>query len=274
MATTHALIYGAFPTVLGDIIADYFKAKDGDPTSWVARIAKAGNYELCMLLSISFGPKAIEYACRGGHIELARNIARSCVYVPMYAAYRSGDACLIAMAEATGEQSINTALEGACAGGHAALVAALLERGASNHDRGLVATIKRGNIAIAELLIEHVSQSSKQRALDAACYYGHVDMIEYLLQHGTAHSTQSYCIATDRGYPGCARLVAANGPSNQMVPIGSMDNISDDEVIRRGRNMIVDYNSNMAVIKEQWKNARCECCETQWNARMRDRYTT
>jgi ankyrin repeat domain-containing protein 17 len=104
------------------------------------------------------------------------------------------------------ENSGNTPLMYACAGGHLDVVEILLQSGANVEDHNenghtpLMEAASAGYVNVAKVLLENGaginthSNEFKESALTLACYKGHLEMVRFLLAAG-ADQVSDRCLA-------------------------------------------------------------------------------
>lgn len=136
--------------------------------------------------------KCVDFACFGGHVELATWLF---AFGPTHKLVRSG-------------------LIGACAGGQCEIAEEMIRLGASNIEEGLLSACERGHTDIAEMMIDHGARNITE-ALVRACFNGYRKTAYMLISRGAAVPTKSQHQIT------CDVRVVLH--ANRLVP--NLDNI-------------------------------------------------
>ena len=109
--------------------------------------------------------RGLDYACRGGHLEIAKKIVQIKKHYPMNISH------------------FNSALSYACQRGNMDVIHWLIQKGANDWTDGLNSACCCGQVEVAKLMLEKGGRLQSYGVHNAR-YYGYDDIIELLIEWG------------------------------------------------------------------------------------------
>ena len=152
-------------------------------------------------------------ACKGGHIELVKDIIynRGAYHIDwdnvLSCACEGGNIQIVQMIinECTIYHNWNSGLQGACRGGHILIMQFTIRLGATDLISGFYYACKRGHIALAQIMLPIIVNSevsdrnemnSMRCCLRYACLYGLWEIVQMVLEMGCYETSWSEILAS------------------------------------------------------------------------------
>lgn len=188
MSVTAGLVANRLPTCLANIAIDYLGR-----SGFAFNMAYNGQYEDCKRAIDDWSEIAMNYmaygACEGGHLAIAELVANNKTLNwrgVLYYACRNinDDLTCVNMAIANGANEWNDGLDGASQVGNLAIAQMMIAHGASDLNTSLIFACENGrSLDVVKLLIDK-GATNLDRGLSNACYAGHREIVKFLISRG------------------------------------------------------------------------------------------